>query len=54
MSFRITWPTFSGEFLEKAKAQLTVALNSGKKPDNIAGDIIGSHRADDSDSDAYG
>ncbi|KAJ3368780.1 ERMES complex subunit [Kappamyces sp. JEL0680] len=39
MSFKITWPTFSSDFIEKAKASLTVALNSGKKPDNIAGDI---------------
>ncbi|KAL2917793.1 ERMES complex subunit [Polyrhizophydium stewartii] len=35
MSFKINWPEFSHEFIDKAKEQLTVALNKGKKPENI-------------------
>ncbi|KAI8925366.1 hypothetical protein BC831DRAFT_415132 [Entophlyctis helioformis] len=41
MSFRINWPEFSPEFIEKAKAQLTVALNHGQsKPANIVDRIV--------------
>jgi distribution and morphology protein 34 len=39
MSFKINWPDFSPEFIEQAKKQLSVALNTGKKPENIAGAI---------------
>ncbi len=39
MSFNINWPDFSAEFIEQAKKQLSVALNTGKKPENIAGSI---------------
>lgn len=39
MSFKVNWPAFSQDFIQKAKEQLTVALNSGKKPENIAGEI---------------
>ena len=41
MSFRISWPKFSKEFLESAKIQLTEALNKGdEKPPNIVGEIV--------------
>ena len=40
MSFRITWPTFSADFLALATAQLTTALNKGEKPANIVDDIV--------------
>ncbi|KAI8892453.1 hypothetical protein BC833DRAFT_611610 [Globomyces pollinis-pini] len=40
MSFKINWPDFSEEFMETAKSQLTKALNTGKKPDNIHGQIV--------------
>jgi hypothetical protein len=39
MSFKIQWPTFGADFIESAIQQLNVALNSGKKPDNIVGEI---------------
>ncbi|KAI9013018.1 hypothetical protein BC832DRAFT_276459 [Gaertneriomyces semiglobifer] len=39
MSFKLNWPTFSPEFMEKATAQLTTALNKGEKPANIVGRI---------------
>ena len=39
MSFKIQWPQFGADFIESAIQQLNVALNSGKKPDNIAGPI---------------
>lgn len=39
MSFQINWPEFDSEFIEKASRQLTTALNQGKKPDNIHGEI---------------
>jgi hypothetical protein len=37
--FKVNWPQFSDEFLTKAKEQLSVALNKGKKPANIVGKI---------------
>ncbi|KAJ3180307.1 ERMES complex subunit [Geranomyces variabilis] len=42
MSFKLNWPAFSTEFLEKAKAQLNAALNKGtdSRPSNIVGDIL--------------
>ncbi|KAJ1539532.1 ERMES complex subunit [Nowakowskiella sp. JEL0078] len=40
MSFVINWPKFSDEFIEKAKCQLTVALNKGEKPAKIVDEII--------------
>ncbi|KAJ3269466.1 ERMES complex subunit [Terramyces sp. JEL0728] len=39
MSFRVNWPSFSSDFIGKATEQLTTALNTGKKPENIVGDI---------------
>ncbi|KAJ3256478.1 ERMES complex subunit [Boothiomyces macroporosus] len=39
MSFKVNWPSFSSDFIEKATEQLTTALNTGKKPENIVGDI---------------
>ncbi|TPX61969.1 hypothetical protein SpCBS45565_g07133 [Spizellomyces sp. 'palustris'] len=39
MSFKLNWPTFSAEFMEKAQQQLTIALNKGEKPSNIVGKI---------------
>ncbi|KAJ3014937.1 ERMES complex subunit [Thoreauomyces humboldtii] len=39
MSFKLNWPAFSQEFIEKAKTQLYTALNKGDKPTNIVGDI---------------
>lgn len=39
MSFKIQWPNFGAEFIESAIQQLNVALNGGKKPENIVGDI---------------
>ncbi|KAI8904566.1 hypothetical protein DFJ77DRAFT_424276, partial [Powellomyces hirtus] len=39
MSFKLNWPAFSTEFIEKAKTQLYTALNKGDKPTNIVGDI---------------
>ena len=39
MSFKIQWPTFGSDFIESAIQQLNVALNSGKKPANIVGEI---------------
>eukprot|EP00842_Homolaphlyctis_polyrhiza_P004454 jgi/Hompol1/5009/HPOL_000671-RA len=39
MSFNINWPEFSQEFIDSAKQQLTVALNNGSKPANIAPDL---------------
>lgn len=40
MSFKFTWPQFSKEFIEKAKIELTEALNKGDKPANIADFIL--------------
>ncbi|KAI8823479.1 uncharacterized protein EV422DRAFT_550151 [Fimicolochytrium jonesii] len=40
MSFKLNWPSFSPEFMEKAKQQLTTALNKGEKPEKIAGQIV--------------
>lgn len=40
MSFKINWPEFSDDFIEMAKKQLNVALNSGEKPGNIPGEIM--------------
>ncbi|KAJ3151661.1 ERMES complex subunit [Geranomyces michiganensis] len=42
MSFKLNWPAFSTEFLEKARAQLNAALNKGadSRPSNIVGDIL--------------
>ncbi|KAJ3054556.1 ERMES complex subunit, partial [Rhizophlyctis rosea] len=40
MSFNINWPTFSPEFIQQAKTQITAALNKGQKPANIVGDIV--------------
>ncbi|KAJ1558072.1 ERMES complex subunit [Nowakowskiella sp. JEL0078] len=40
MSFKINWPKFSAEFIEKAKEQVTVALNNGEKPAKIVDNII--------------
>ncbi|KAH6572097.1 hypothetical protein BASA50_001090 [Batrachochytrium salamandrivorans] len=40
MSFKINWPEFSGEFLDQAKEQLSIALNNGGMPGNIVDRII--------------
>jgi hypothetical protein len=40
MSFKVNWPIFSEEFLEKAREQMTTALNKGNKPANIVDHII--------------
>lgn len=40
MSFIIKWPEFSNDFIEKAKEQLTIALNKGQKPANIVDRIV--------------
>ena len=42
MSFKVNWPTFSPEFLSKAKEQLQVALNKegDDKPANIVDSIL--------------
>ncbi|KAJ3138472.1 ERMES complex subunit [Physocladia obscura] len=37
--FKVNWPRFSDEFISQASQQLTLALNKGQKPNNIAGDI---------------
>jgi distribution and morphology protein 34 len=39
MSFGVNWPQFDKEFIQKAKEQLDVALNNGKKIENIVGSI---------------
>lgn len=35
MSIKINWPKFSSKFIDKAKEQLSSALNRGQKPQNI-------------------
>ncbi|KAJ3072867.1 ERMES complex subunit [Podochytrium sp. JEL0797] len=39
MSFKVSWPRFSDDFITQASQQLTIALNKGQKPNNIVGDI---------------
>ena len=39
MSFKVNWPDFGPDFIFQAKQQLNSALNSGQKPDSIAGSI---------------
>ena len=39
MSFKVNWPDFGPDFIYQAKQQLNTALNTGQKPDSIAGVI---------------
>jgi distribution and morphology protein 34 len=39
MSFQIDWPNFSFDFLERAKIQITAALNKSNTPSKICDSI---------------